>query len=339
MERYFADMVRGFTDAGDRVTVITAKTEPQVNNTAVHDIVVIKQTHIPKPLRSFHFARSVQKVLKGITVDISISTTRSWGQDITICGGTHRSYLTHMNKRNNPFARIETAIEQNAYSLSKHIIAHSSMLREELMQFYGIPSERITVVHPPVNPEAFRHLESKSKDELKIQFGLSPDKVTLLFPSTGHTRKGLGLLLDAFEKLPGGKYELVIAGSAIKPVVKHKKYIKYLGYINDMQSLYHAVDFTILPSRYEPFGMVVPESLRCGTPVLVSQYVGARDILSDDEGIVFEKLTSDCIAETIQQASQKKFTITHNIIETHHLLLPQHIETVRGLCKQVCKRK
>ncbi len=335
MERYVTDMVKGFTAAGDRVTVITAKTGPGSNESGVHDIIVIKQGHIPKPLRSFHFARSVQKILGKSTFDISISTTRSWGQDITVCGGTHRSFLAHMDKLTTPVAQLEIAVEQKAYSLSKQIIAHSNMLRDELITFYGISSERITVIHPPVDPAGFRYLESNTNNTLKERFGLSPDTISLLFPSTGHKRKGLDLLLDAFELLPRGTYELVIAGTEMKPLIRHREYIKHLGYCNDMNALYQAVDFTILPSRYEPFGMVVPESLMCGTPVLISKYAGARDILNDSNSMVFAELTPQCIAETIQEAARKKFTVERDLIEKHHMLLYQHIDTVKKLCKSI----
>ena len=67
--------------------------------------------------------------------------------------------------------------------------------------------------------------------------------------------------------------------------------VRFLGFLNQSQlpSAYCAADLFVLPSLFEPFGLVVNEAMLCGLPVAVSDRVGARfDLVRPDEnGYVF----------------------------------------------------
>jgi glycosyltransferase involved in cell wall biosynthesis len=67
--------------------------------------------------------------------------------------------------------------------------------------------------------------------------------------------------------------------------------VRFLGFLNQSQlpSAYRAADLFVLPSLFEPFGLVVNEAMLCGLPVAVSDRVGARfDLVRPDEnGYVF----------------------------------------------------
>jgi glycosyltransferase involved in cell wall biosynthesis len=125
--------------------------------------------------------------------------------------------------------------------------------------------------------------------------------------------------------LPPDKYELVIAGSSARSADRLPQ-VRHLGFVRPMEELYTAVDFTVLPSLYEPFRLVVKESLLYGTPVLVSKNVGALDIIGSNEGLVFDDLQPRTIAETIVRASGVQFEIADQLAEKRGLTLPRHIE-------------
>ncbi len=56
-----------------------------------------------------------------------------------------------------------------------------------------------------------------------------------------------------------------------------------------MRELYNSFDLLVLPSRQEPIGMVVPEAMACGTPVIVSDKVGAKYFIDDGvSGFIFK---------------------------------------------------
>src|SRR5207248_580451 len=54
--------------------------------------------------------------------------------------------------------------------------------------------------------------------------------------------------------------------------------VKFMGFVNQSQlpETYRAADILVLPSEYEPFGLVVNEAMACGLPAIVSDQVGAR---------------------------------------------------------------
>jgi glycogen(starch) synthase len=106
---------------------------------------------------------------------------------------------------------------------------------------------------------------------------------------------------DALEALAGpdgviarlGKVRFVIAGSGT-----HEWELKsqaqrlgiagdgtFMGWIDDvvLHSLYRACDVIVVPSRYEPFGLVALEAMASGCPVIVADTGGLREVVPDDE--------------------------------------------------------
>ena len=99
-------------------------------------------------------------------------------------------------------------------------------------------------------------------------------------------RKGLDVLLQAFERFPGGA--LWIAGDgplaeAAEAAAAADPRIRVLGHVDgkDLPALYADVDALIVPSLYEPWGLVVHEGLGNGLPVIASDQVAAADDLVD----------------------------------------------------------
>ena len=62
--------------------------------------------------------------------------------------------------------------------------------------------------------------------------------------------------------------------------------VRFLGFImgKDLQKLVHSIDFQILPSKSENFGMVVPEALIQGVPVIASKGTPWSDLATFDCG-------------------------------------------------------
>jgi len=62
---------------------------------------------------------------------------------------------------------------------------------------------------------------------------------------------------------------LLVAGRPVEEV----RNVKYIGFRKDMERIYKLVDYTILASRYEAFGLVAVESVFSGTPVVLTPNV------------------------------------------------------------------
>ena len=81
--------------------------------------------------------------------------------------------------------------------------------------------------------------------------------------------------------------------------------VRFLGFVNQSQlpSVYCAADLFVLPSLFEPFGLVVNEAMLCGLPVAVSDRVGAKfDLVRPDEnGYVFPAGDVEALAAILRQ--------------------------------------
>ncbi|MDQ2993453.1 MAG: glycosyltransferase family 4 protein [Pseudomonadota bacterium] len=334
MERYLFDLLSGLSAVHDHTTVVVYK---QDNTQAlVENSRVIKYwlNWLPRVLRKFYFSKRLERQHHRADYDCTISLMRSSNQEIVVSGGTHCGYLMHTDKRASLWDRWEIRAEQKSFAASKAIIAYSHMIAKEIENYYSIDKRKIHCLFPPINLERFNGSFRANRTALQKKWGINPAKLTLLFTSGGHKREGIDPLLKAFTRLPSDQYQLIIAGH------KPKRYklpdnVHYLGFVDEIAELYAAVDFTILPSFYEPFGLVVPESLACGTPVIISEYVGAKELLREEYGIVIPAVTVNAIQQAIEQAREQKFDVPEDFAQRHQLTLSVHIEKLKAVMRRV----
>lgn len=333
MESYLLDLVSGFIRRGDEVTIFTYQVDKDL---LTNPSIKVTQSHLswcPKKYRKFLFIHRINKKFNRHDFDLSLNLTRTSSQDISICGGTHRGFLATMQKKTRIKDKLEIYYEQKSFDRSPHIIAHSSMLVDEITQLYRTDPQKIHLLHPPIDTDKFHSGLKQHSEPYAQKFNIDRSKTSLLFPSTGHKRKGLFELLAALANLPETEFELLVAGNPIKNAA-HSPNIRYLGYVNNMAELYAAVDFTILPSHYEPFGLVAVESVQCGTPVILSDYVGAKDLITPEEGVVFKgEITAKNIEAAIRTAQSKKFQIAPNFAQRKGLTIETHVGKIIELAK------
>jgi glycosyltransferase involved in cell wall biosynthesis len=94
-------------------------------------------------------------------------------------------------------------------------------------------------------------------------------------------------------------------------------FVRDLGYVRDMPQAYHAADFTILGSLYEPFGLVGPESIRCGTRLIFEERIGCLPAINP--GFVLKFSVHD--PASIQHAVAQAIELAHSC--AHHLERPE----------------
>ncbi len=327
MERYISDLIHDFGHRGDTVDLFVYKQDVDLLVPPHCNVHKKNLKWLPRKFQKYYFAHSIAK--KKLEVDLMISTMRSFSQDINICGGTHPGYLEFTGKKARLFDRLEIAAERKGFLQSKIIVAHSNLIRDEIIRYYDIPKEKIVRLFPPVNSEKFNFSFRKSRADTQGKYQINPKKCTLLFPSTGHRRKGLYELLAAFKSL-SKDYELLIAGT-YTPEAKLLPNVRSLGFVENMAELYSAVDGVILPSHYEPFGLVVTEALACGTPVIISEFVGAKDVLDEKSGIILPDISPEGIKKAIESFQAKEFVIEPGFISKYNLGLSKHVDQLASL--------
>lgn len=116
------------------------------------------------------------------------------------------------------------------------------------------------------------------------------DLTTFLFVGSVTFLKGIDSLLKAFGKVVNGDRRAVLrvvggAGEAIPYLRKRlSDRVFYLGPLPQTALVeeYQRADCFVLPSRFDSYGMVVAEALACGLPVIVSDMVGAKDLVREN---------------------------------------------------------
>ena len=157
-----------------------------------------------------------------------------------------------------------------------------------------------------VNNEYFAGLAKAAaprEQELRTELGLSPQRPVILFASKLQQRKHADHLLEAYRSFiadlaPGERPYLVIVGDgeqrAQLEALAHQpglEDVRFAGFRNqsELPRFFQLADVFVLPSRHEPWGLIVNEAMASGCPVIVSTDVGCHaDLITDGvEGCVY----------------------------------------------------
>ncbi len=161
------------------------------------------------------------------------------------------------------------------YSKLSARIAVSEAARWTAQRFYG---GRYRIVPNGVDLSAARPSNLRPHDELQI-----------LFVGRAEARKGLPVLLRAFEALRGAgiRARLTVAGATeaeVEPLLLERDGVEVAGRVDDDEKwrLLGEADLLCAPSLGgESFGMVLTEAFASGTPVLASGIPGYREVVTD----------------------------------------------------------
>lgn len=123
--------------------------------------------------------------------------------------------------------------------------------------------------------------------------------------------KNLKFLIEVFNKLPALQLHIAGFGPQEKELKQiSKDNIHFLGAIDNknLPEIYQSMDVFILPSKSEPWGMVVEEALNNGLPVIVSNRVGcAEEIVNSKNGLIFETENSESLNRCLKEIQDLDF--------------------------------
>ena len=174
---------------------------------------------------------------------------------------------------------------------------HIAITEDEIVQFqeYGVPAERISVIPNGIDQENYLSCDS---EDFRTRYGLGRHPL-ILFVGRLNPIKGPDLLMQAFCHLKDRlqEYHLVFAGpdEGLLPTLKEtiaahhvEDRVHFTGYLGatDKSHAYHAADLLVIPSRQEAMSIVVLEAGITGTPVVMTDCCGFRDIEKIEGGVI-----------------------------------------------------
>ncbi|MEZ5053109.1 MAG: glycosyltransferase family 4 protein [Chitinophagales bacterium] len=325
LERRLINYSQWLQEQGHEVHIIVAKSSGEVTLPEGVQLHILSPGLMPKVFRQRYFDHLLGRFMRHNHFDKSLSLMRTSHQDAVLCPGNHLGFLKANGRRARTLSdREQIRADQLAFQRSKVVLAASKMMANEAIGWYHTPAEKVHILHPPVNDHLFHPELKQQQAALRERYGLPADKRLFLFVSSSHKRKGLPLLLRCFAQATDTDSVLVIAG--LPKVLSDLPNVIDLQFIPQMEELYAAVDFTIHPATYEPFGQIVSESLCCGTPVIVSDMVGAAEIIGNKEGLVIPLADEKLWLDTIRTIRPEAFHIAPGVAERKGLLVSQHME-------------
>ena len=187
-------------------------------------------------------------------------------------------------------------------------------MQQKVVEIHGIPADRIIV--NPGGADLKRFKPPENRTVLKKELGFPEGKINLLTIRNLEPRMGLDNLFQSIFILKRKKIDvhLTVGGEGVESnnleslIVELglESYIKLIGFIPSelLPDFYGAADFFVLPTRsLEGFGLVTPESMACGTPVLGTPVGGTKEILSNfDLQFLFADISPEAMAEGIERA-------------------------------------
>ncbi len=152
-------------------------------------------------------------------------------------------------------------------------------------QYFHRPERVYRVPYWP-DFEFFAHKEAAAVAAFRQQVGLAPNRKAMLFSGRLVAIKGVDLLIDSFSQLADRRpsWDLVIVGAGpieqeLRERSPHRlrQRVLWSGFLDasELVAAYHAAELVVVPSRFEPWAVVVQEALAAGRPVIASDIVGA----------------------------------------------------------------
>lgn len=200
------------------------------------------------------------------------------------------------------------------FSLAGQVLTASSAGRDMMISL-GFPADRVSMTLDTVDNDWWRaQANAADREEVRRSLRVSPQEKIILFCAKLQPWKRPMDLLQAFASAAIQDAKLVFAGDGAQRAELEKEAaargvsdkVEFLGFVNQSQlpRLYKAADLMVIPSRYEPFGLVVNESMLCGCPVIASDRVGAvRDLITHGEtGYVYPHGNTNALATLLKSA-------------------------------------
>jgi len=187
-----------------------------------------------------------------------------------------------------PYDGVYFRREEREYALADSHCVASTVVRDQLVNL-GISIERIQVVPYGADERIFYPAQRK----------YSPEQFRIIFAGQVGLRKGIETLLQTLQRGSSRKssWEMhfygAVLGESRRDLDQHRGSVPltFHGPVPQPQlaKVFRSSSVLVLPSLEEGFGLVVPQALNCGLPCIVSDRVGAKDLIEHRvNGSIFE---------------------------------------------------
>ena len=200
------------------------------------------------------------------------------------------------------------------------IIVHSEYVAKGVRDFFSLPEDKVKVI--PYGIDIQKFVANRSLDFKQFSF-IKKNYINIICPARYSLQKGLVKFIQNIFKIKGKipSFHFILLGEGLQ---KHKleseierlslrniiTLVDSIPY-NSMPEVYNAADAVILPSLYEPVGIVLLEAMACEKPVIASNVGGIPEVIKHLEtGILFDPENYSELAIYLNLLSDSSFRKT-----------------------------
>ncbi len=182
----------------------------------------------------------------------------------------------------------------------------------EYLNYYGVKNNKIINAQMTVNVERIQKYVSKIKENhrenLRLKYNASKDDAVFLYVGRLLDWKGIRELISAIGSITDVRAKLWIVGTGeladeVINVAAKTQRISYFGRISTdlLLDIYHAADVFVLPSYWEPWGLVINEAMAAGKPIITTDTVGCVDdlLINHWNGLIIQPKNSSALSKAI----------------------------------------
>lgn len=203
--------------------------------------------------------------------------------------------------------KLKNKVLRNSAAWADHIITISDFVVEDVVEYWGVSKDNVSVVHCGVDDVWFHKLPDHEIELVKSSYNI--EKSYILFVGTFQPRKNIGRIIDAYMLLPASykkENTLVLVGKEgwgsdalrgkIDKLVNNGECIRITNASDsDVHCLYQAASVFLFPSLYEGFGLPILEAFASGVPVITSKDTALEEVAGDAALLVDPYLIEDIV--------------------------------------------
>src|SRR6266516_2600511 len=317
LARHVRKLAEGLASAGVEVHVLTRGGEESPVEELVEDVAIHRVLEPSRPRELGEFVAWVERMnadmlAAGVELGDRHSFDVDHGHDwlvamacdhlarrfgatlvTTIHATEHGRHQGWVNEH--PQSHIH-GVERWITNRADRVITCSYYMREQVADIFGVPESRITVIPNGIDPGDLLASADAELARLRREFAAPGERLVLLIGRLVY-EKGFQIALAAMPeliaRLPGTRFLVAGSGTHEDELRRQAEDLgllehgTFLGWIGDdvLHSLYRIADVCVVPSIYEPFGLVALEAMASGCPCIVADTGGLREIVPGDERV------------------------------------------------------
>lgn len=189
------------------------------------------------------------------------------------------------------------------------VIAVSIAVKEHLKKQLNL--NNVEIIYNGIKVDNSKETSSEVTDFTGVKIG---------FIGRLDYQKGVDLLIKSLARLDYSDYKMYIIGAGqmeneLKELVSTYELtsnVEFLGYRDDISALINSFDFLVFPSRFEGFGLALAETFLREKTAVVTNILGFRDLISEDNSVIVESENIDEIKDGIElliRDEEKRITL------------------------------